>query len=188
MDNERMTGIAWKLVGAMALVTVACGGSSRTATGQTPPVPTGPATAQAPGGSGRACATPDDSTGASISGTFRSRAEPLYAAGAATLRDLGHAVLETVPPREMLTAPSYTWPRGTERDAWHGAEHPGVEVFLYTRADGDSTTVTIAARALCKVAAAPNAPRDSDVGRNLEELITIMAMNSLVNRLRTPPS
>jgi hypothetical protein len=181
-----MRGIAWKLGGAIVLATAACGGTSRAAAGQDPPA-SAPATAQ-PGGSGRACAAPDDSTGATISGTFRSRPEPLYAAGAATLRELGYAVLETVPPRELLTAPSYAWPRGTEREGWHGAEHPGVEVFLFTRTAGDSTTVTIGARALCKVAGTMGGARESEVGRNLEEIITLTAMNALVNRLRAPPS
>ena len=188
MGEERMRGIAWKLGVAMAIATAACGGTSRAAAGQDPPASSTPVAAQAPGGSGRACATPDDSTGATISGTFRSRPEPLYAAGAATLRDLGYAVLETVPPRELLTAPSYAWPRGTDREGWHGAEHPGVEVFLFARAAGDSTTVTIGARALCKVAGAAGGGRESEVGRNLEAIITLTAMNALVNRLRAPPS
>ena len=73
------------------------------------------------------CTTPDDSTGVSISGTFASRPEPLYAAGSATLRALGYAVLEHAPPRELVTAPSYVWPAGTETEGWHGTEHPGIE-------------------------------------------------------------
>ena len=184
-----MSTILWKLAGAMTLVTMACGGSSRPVSGQTPPAATASASNPAvPGGAGRACATPDDSTGTSISGTFRARPEPLYAAGAAALRELGYAVLETVPPRELITAPSYEWPRGTEREPWHGAEHPGVEVFLFTRTVADSTTVTIGARALCMVAGVPGGQRDSEVGRNLEGVVTLSAMNALINRLRTPPS
>ena len=191
-----MRGNGWKLVGAVVLATVACGGSSRSADGQAQPPASPAATAEAaqpapsPGGnvSGRACATPDDSTGASISGTFRSPPEPLYAAGSAALRDLGYAVLETVPPREMITAPSYAWPRGSERESWHGSEHPGIEVFLHTRTAGDSTAVTIGARALCKVAGAAGGPRESEVGKYLEGVVTLTAMNALINRLRTPPS
>ncbi len=183
---------AWKLTGALALATVACGGSSRAADGQAPPAPPPSVSAgvpSAPGGTtGRACATPDDSTGTTISGTFRSPPEPLYAAGAGALRDLGYAVLENVPPREMMTAPMYSWPRGSEQDSWHGSEHPGVEVYISTRTAGDSTTVMIGARALCNVAGAAGGPRDSEVGRNLEGIVTLGVMNALINRLRTPRS
>jgi hypothetical protein len=97
-------------------------------------------------------------------------------------------VLENLPPRELITAPSYSWPAGTESEPWHGPEHPGVELFLFTRVAGDSTTVTIGARALCRVAGASGGQRDSDVGRNLEGIMTLTAMNALINRLRgTPP-
>lgn len=194
--REPMRRNDWKLVSALVLAIIGCGGRSRPADGQAQPaaapgVPAA-ATASAPsrGGnvSGRACATPDDSTGASISGTFRSRPEPLYAAGSAALRDLGYAVLETVPPRELITAPSYAWPRGSEREPWHGSEHPGLEVFLHTRTAGDSTSVTIGARALCKVAGAAGGQRESEVGTNLEGIVTLTAMNALLDRLRVPPS
>lgn len=190
--HEAMREFRWQLLTVIVAATAACGGSSRTADGQSPPAPpstrpSAPAQAVAAGTtSGQPCATPDDSTGASISGTFRSRPEPLYAAASDALRDLGYAVLETVPPREMITAPSYAWPRGTDREPWHGSEHPGVEVYLHTRAVGDSTTVTIGARALCRVAGAAGGQRDSEVGRNLEGVITLTAMNALINRLRTP--
>ena len=185
-----MRTFAWKLAGAMSLVTMACGGSSRPAGGQTPPpAPTAAApVAAVPGGPAQACATPDDSTGTSISGTFRARPELLYAAGAAALRELGYAVLETVPPRELITAPSHEWPRGMEREPWHGTEHPGIELFLFTLTAADSTTVTIGARAVCKVAGASGGQRDSEVGRHLEGIVTLIAMNALINRLRVPPS
>jgi hypothetical protein len=179
----------WQTVGAIMLVAAACGGSTQLASSQTPPGPPTVDAAGRSGGPGRACATPDDSTGSSISGTFRARPEPLYAAGAAALRGLGYAVLENLPPRELITAPSYSWPAGTESEPWHGSEHPGVELFLFTRAAGDSTTVTIGARALCRVAGASRGERNSEVGRNLEGVVTLTAMNALINRLRgTPPS
>ena len=193
---RRVRGLGWMLASAMVLAPAACGGGSRSPGGQVPPAaePAASASAQTAGApragntSGRACATPDDSTGTSISGTFRARPEPLYAAGSAALRELGYAVLETVPAREMITAPSYAWPRGSERESWHGSEHPGVEVFLYTRAAGDSTTVTVGARALCKVAGAAGGQRDSEVGTNLEGIITLTVMNALINRMRVPPA
>ena len=192
--DEAMRRLGWKLASAVILVAVACGGSSRPADGQTPPAgpPAAPGSAPAPTGSanasGRACVTPDDSTGASISGTFRSRPEPLYSAVSAALRELGYAVLETVPPRELITAPSYAWPRGTEREPWHGSEHPGLELFVHARGAGDSTAVTIGARALCKVAGAQGGQRDSEVGKNLESIATLTVMNALMNRLPVPPS
>lgn len=131
-----------------------------------------------------ACTTPDDATGTTMSGTFASRPEPLYAAGAAVLRDLGFAVLENAPPRELLTAPSHAWPAGTETEGWHGSEHPGLEMFLFTRVAGDSTVVTIGARSLCLVRG-PNDPSPGpEVGKNLEMLRTIEAMNALLRRLQ----
>ena len=180
-----MRAVSLEMVAALVLVTVACGGAARPADGQAPPTAS---TGAPPGGGGRPCVTPDDSTGTSISGTFAVRPEPLYAAGGAALRDLGYAVLEHLPPRELMTAPSYVWPRGTEREAWHGAEHPGIELFLFTHRAGDSTTVTISARALCKVPGASGSTRDGEVGRNLEGIVTLTAMNALITRLRTPPS
>ncbi len=171
----------------MLLLTVACGGTSSAAGGQSPPAAPPPATASTPGTSGRACATPDDSTGSSISGTFRARPEQLYAAGGAALRELGYAVLETVPPKELITAPSYTWPAGTANEAWHGSAHPGLELLMTTRAAGDSTTVTIGARALCRVPGASGGAPDSQVGTNLEGIATHTAMNALITRLRGTP-
>ena len=133
------------------------------------------------------CTTPDDSTGTSISGTFASRAEPLYAAGSATLRDLGYAVLEHAPPRELITAPSYVWPAGTEAEGWHGTEHPGVEIFLYTRPAGDSTQVTIGARALCLVRGPGETSPSANVGNNLETVSMLKAMNAFLGRLQRAP-
>ena len=134
------------------------------------------------------CATPDDSTGTSISGIFASPPERLYAAGSATLGELGYAVLEHAPPREMVTAPSYTWPKGTESEGWHGSEHPGVELFLYTRPAGrDSTQVTIGARALCKVRGPGETTPSATVGTSLESVSMIAAMNAFLARLQRAP-
>lgn len=170
-----------------ALVISACGGA-RAAGGQV--VPAGEGTISrgaAAGAAAPACDTPDDSTGTSISGTFRARPEPIYAAGAAALRDLGFVVLENMPPRELLTAPSHSWPTGTANEPWHGPDHPGLEVFLFTRTTADSTTVAIGARALCRVASAPGGVRSSEVGTNLENIVTMTAMNALITRLRGAP-
>lgn len=176
------------MISAVAL-TVACGGSARSGgqdAGASSPAAAAAGSGMA-GGSRLACATPDDSTGTSISGTFRTRPEPIYAAGAAALRELGYAVLENLPPRELITAPSYAWPAGTANEPWHGPEHPGVEVMLFTHAISDSTTVTITARALCRVAGPAGGARDSAVGTALEGVVTLTAMNALINRLRTAP-
>ena len=134
-----------------------------------------------------ACATPDDSTGTSMSGTFAGRPETFYAAGSATLRELGYAVLEHAPPRELITAPSYSWPAGTESEGWHGPEHPGIELSLYTRAVGDSTQVTIGARALCLVRSPGEATPNADVGKSLESVTTLQAMNAFLRRLQRAP-
>jgi hypothetical protein len=134
------------------------------------------------------CTTPDDSVGTSMSGVFASRPEPLYAAGSATLRELGYAVLEHVPPRELITAPSYAWPKGTENEGWHGSEHPGVELFLYTRPAGtDSTQVTIGARALCKVRGPGETTPSAAVGTSLESVSMLAAMNAFLARLQRGP-
>jgi hypothetical protein len=122
-----------------------------------------------------------------MSGVFAGRAEPLYAAGAAALRELGYAVLEHAPPRELITAPSYKWPAGTEREGWHGTEHPGVELFLYTRPAGDSTQVTIGARALCRVRGPGETSPSADVGTSLESVSMLTAMNAFLARLQRRP-
>lgn len=171
------------LVG-FAAATAACGGpAARTvAQGTESPTPATGVTVARP-----ACATPDDETGTMMSGTFASPPEPLYAAGAAVLRGLGFAVLENSPPRELITAPSHAWPAGTESEAWHGPEHPGLEMFLVTRSAGDSTVVTIGARALCLVPGTNDPSRSPEVGRNLEMLRTLEAMNALLTRLQRQP-
>jgi hypothetical protein len=122
-----------------------------------------------------------------MSGVFASKPEPLYAAGSATLRDLGYAVLEHAPPRELITAPSYAWPAGTETEGWHGPEHPGIEMFLYTRPVGDSTSVTIGARALCLVRAPGETTPSADVGKSLETVVMLGAMNAFLMRLQRTP-
>ena len=171
---------------ALMSITAGCAGSSSPAAGQVPATPA--ASSARPGQPGAAarqtCAVPDDSTGATISGTFKARPDVLYAAGAAALRELGYAVLETMPPKELITAPSHAWPAGTATDPWHGKDHPGVELFLSTRAAADSATVTIGARALCRVSGASGGASDSEVGRYLEGIVTLTAMNALINRLR----
>ncbi len=175
----------WQAVAATVVVTAACGGSTRTAAGQ--PSPSRAVTPSAPTAASQVCSTPDDSTGTSISGTFRARPEPIYAAGAAALRELGFIVLENLPPRELVTAPAHAWVAGTENEPWHGREHPGLEVFLFTRTAADSTTVTIGARALCRVAGAAGGERSSEVGTNLENIVTLTAMSALITRLRGNP-
>lgn len=134
-----------------------------------------------------ACTTPDDYTGNSVSGTFASKPEPLYAAGAAALRDLGFAVLENSPPRELITAPSYKWPAGTETEGWHGAEHPGVEIYLFTRTVADSTQVTIGARAICLVRGPGEAAPSATVGTSLESISALAAMKAFLARLQRAP-
>ena len=122
-----------------------------------------------------------------MSGVFAGRPEPLYAAGAAALRELGYAVLEHAPPRELLTAPSFAWPAGTENEGWHGSEHPGVELCLYTRAAGDSTQVTIGARALCRVRGPGETSPSAEVGTSLESVSMLKAMNAFLARLQRRP-
>ena len=174
------------LTGFVAGTAAACGGSAARAS---PQAAESPSTAPASPVSRPPCTTPDDATGTTMSGTFASPPEPLYAAGAAVLRDLGFAVLENAPPRELITAPSHAWPAGTENEGWHGSDHPGLEMFLYTRPAGDSTVVTIGARSLCLVRGPNDSSPGPDVGTNLEMLRTLEAMNALLTRLqRTPES
>ena len=122
-----------------------------------------------------------------MSGTFALPPEPLYAAVAAALRDLGYAVLEHAPPRELITAPSYAWPSGTENEGWHGSEHPGIELSLFTRTTGDSTRVTIGARALCLVRGPGETTPSAEVGKSLESITSLQAMNAFLKRLQRAP-
>ena len=168
----------------MVAAAAACASGASTSSDAAAPAPRN---AGAPRPVPPTCATPDDSTGTSMSGTFVGRPEALYAAGSATLRELGYAVLEHAPPRELITAPSYTWPAGTETEGWHGPEHPGVELSLYTRAVGDSTHVTIGARALCLVRSPGESTPTADVGKSLESVSTLQAMNAFLRRLQRAP-
>jgi hypothetical protein len=175
---SRRTTILFMLAGATA-----CAGASTSSPPSAAPGAT-PAT-RAP--AQPKCETPDDYIGTSMSATFVMRPEPLYAAGSEALRGLGYAVLENSPPRELLTAPSYAWPAGTETEAWHGSEHPGVELSLFTRATGDSTQVTIGARALCLVRGPGEATPTADVGKSLESVVTLQAMNAFLRQLQRGP-
>ena len=177
------------LVIILGAAAAACASAPAPEPGGSPVAVTPGAASPARAGLQPQCTTPDDSTGTSMSGTFAARPEPLYAAGSATLRDLGYAVLEHAPPRELITAPSYTWPAGTENEGWHGSEHPGVELFLYTRPVGrDSTQVTIGARALCRVRGPGDSSPSAAVGTSLETVSTLAAMNAFLARLQRDES
>ena len=43
----------------------------------------------------------------------------------------------------IVTAPRYAWPKGSEKEIWHGKESPGVRLFVTLEPRGDSTTVAI---------------------------------------------
>lgn len=184
-------GAAMACASAASSTTATTSGSASSATSASAPAGTpaaGRSMDQARAAAQPQCTTPDDSTGTSMSGIFAAPPEPLYAAGSATLAELGYAVLEHAPPRELVTAPSYAWPKGTESEGWHGSEHPGVELFLYTRPAGrDSTQVTIGARALCKVRGPGETTPSAAVGTSLESVSTLAAMTAFLARLRRAP-
>lgn len=46
----------------------------------------------------------------------------------------------------IVTAPLIGWPKGTETEAWHGKDSPGVVLYVTAHAKGDSTTIEIGSR------------------------------------------
>lgn len=48
-----------------------------------------------------------------------------------------------------LSQPKFTWPQGTEGEAWHGRDSPGVEVMVRTASRGDSTDFSVLSHVVC---------------------------------------
>jgi hypothetical protein len=77
--------------------------------------------------------------------------------------------------------PRFTWLAEVADEKWHGAEHPGVQVMASTEARGDSTRLTAAARALCKVPAVDGMP--GDAGETVEVLSATMLASGVIEAL-----
>jgi hypothetical protein len=79
-----------------------------------------------------------------------------------------------------MVEPRFTWLQGVEsQGAWHGDEHPGVEVAVSTEARGDSTRLVAGARALCNV---PPVASDSGSVGQLVEMISATKLAADVSR------
>jgi hypothetical protein len=86
----------------------------------------------------------EDSRGIAVSATLPEPPAALYARVLRKLADLGFAVEDSsLSAGRIVTAPRYTWPLGSEKETWHGAESPGVRLVVSVTAKGDSTAFTV---------------------------------------------
>ena len=74
--------------------------------------------------------------------------------------------------------PRFTWLEEALEEAWAGARHPGVEMGVLAEAHGDSTRVTVGARAICKVPPVPDGPE------SLEQMAEMLHATMLIGRRR----
>jgi hypothetical protein len=74
----------------------------------------------------------------------------------------------------IVTAPSYAWPPGSEKEEWHGTDSPGVRLAVALTAKGDSTTVEVGGQSPTKADW-----KDSKVASTLR-LLSIMQLLSAI--------
>lgn len=93
----------------------------------------------------------------------------------AALRKQGYTIADSSRSSgSITTAPSFRWPAGSEKEAWHGRESPGVLLAVRMEPAGDSTTVRI-------VGQSPTVAgwKDPSVAKQLELLSVIMLAGEL---------
>lgn len=120
-----------------------------------------------------------------ISATYGQHGSVLAAAVDSTLAELGY-VIDTArsAPGRWVTVPRFAWPAGTEKERWHGAENPGVEVFVVLAPTGDSTTVHFSAHTICAVVSAAADDSTGGVGSAMK-LIAAMQVAEKFNEKLT---
>ncbi|HWE41147.1 MAG TPA: hypothetical protein VG432_01485 [Gemmatimonadaceae bacterium] len=74
----------------------------------------------------------------------------------------------------ITTAPTLSWPKGSEKEAWHGSDSPGVLLVVRMQTKGDSTTVSISGQS-------PTVAgwKDAKVANQLELISVVMLAGEL---------
>jgi len=104
------------------------------------------------------------------------------------LARLGYALDTTVTrPGRWVTRPRFTWPSVTNKEMWHGSEHPGVQVFVTAVGKGKSTRFTAAARILCVLGTPKGDAESGSVPSMLKMLSAVQVAGELDTFLKGKP-
>jgi hypothetical protein len=103
------------------------------------------------------------------------------------LRDLGYrpSVLESS-IGQWVTLPRFDWPSGTERETWHGAESPGVQLVVDLEPAERGIQLRVAANAVCLVGTMAESERPNSVESKVETLSAMQVVTEIATRLRRP--
>jgi hypothetical protein len=141
-----------------------------------------PAPQTAPSGPATSCAAlPKDTSWIMINATLPRTARSVLDSAQVVLVRQGF-VLEprTGPNSRLETAPRFTWPEGTAAEDWHGEANPGVRVVVSAEPrSADSAAVSIAARAVCAVAAPGSSVPSDEVGETLRMITALQVTNAI---------
>ena len=114
-----------------------------------------------------------DDSGIAVGTTLLVHPTRLAATVDSVLQAQGYTVTDSPPGLgRWSVAPRYTWLEAVQGEGWLSDEHPGVQVQVETEARGDSTGLSVSARALCRVEPARDTP--ADVGQMVELLSATM--------------
>jgi hypothetical protein len=103
------------------------------------------------------------------------------------LSDLGYrlSVLESS-IGQWVTLPRFDWPSGTERETWHGAESPGVQLVVDLEPAERGIRLRVAANAVCLVGTMAESERPNSVESMVETLSAMQVATEVSTRLRRP--
>jgi len=111
----------------------------------------------------------------------------LYHVGDSILTVHGFQWTAASPVSARITAPRFTWPPGSEGEAWHGTESPGLVITISAFTAHDSTRLSISSQVLCRVSAPEVEPTDSSVESQLRVLGAVEIVSGLTEALRRQP-
>ena len=125
-------------------------------------------------------AQPRDTSWVIINATLPQPAPSVIDSARVVLVRQGFVLTPASSALRLQTAPRFTWPEGTEAETWHGEENPGVRVVISAEPrSADSAAVSIAARAVCAVAAPGSTVPSDEVGETLQMITALQVANAL---------
>lgn len=133
-----------------------------------------------------ACEVPSlNPDGIVISATFPRPQSQLFALASTVLREQGFLLASSDSGLGRIeTLPRFTWPAGTESEAWHGSDNPGVVISIRTQAvASDSTAFSVGARTLCAVKGPGESIPSDSVGKMLRMITALQVANGVRARL-----
>jgi hypothetical protein len=128
--------------------------------------------------------------GISVESRLAAPHERVFTAAARALTDLGYVVARRylgATDRLLQAAPRLTWDDCVSADVAAASKHPGVIVFVITRAQGDSTLLRVGAETLTKV---PNvvvrgSPMNADI---IVKMCAIVSISARIDTLLREPA